>query len=151
MNWSLGGYFVQIAVFWGHAGCPLIVQNREVSSLWKFQMYYFYRKSNQGHGICPLYRGCPRFGESVIRGFTIICPWLMYNLISSNCYYCAIIQYRVPGSNMDSKDLVCTLSGNKLKGCMYIATVLCMLPNLVYPRLHLYPVVVQPPPCDHSD
>ena len=22
-------------------------------------MYYFYRKSNQGHGICPLYRGCP--------------------------------------------------------------------------------------------
>ena len=33
-------------------------------------MYYFYRKSNWGHGICPLYRGCPPFGESVIRGFT---------------------------------------------------------------------------------
>ena len=34
-------------------------------------MYYFYRKSNRGHGICPLYRGCPPFGESVIRGFTV--------------------------------------------------------------------------------
>ena len=35
-------------------------------------MYYFYRKSNWGHGICPLYRGCPPYGESVIRGFTIL-------------------------------------------------------------------------------
>ena len=26
-------------------------------------MYYFYTKSNQGHEICPLYRGCPPFGE----------------------------------------------------------------------------------------
>ena len=34
-------------------------------------MYYFYRKSNRGHGICPLYRGCPPFGESIIRGFTV--------------------------------------------------------------------------------
>ena len=34
-------------------------------------MYYFYRKSNRGHGICPLYRGCPPFRESVIRGFTV--------------------------------------------------------------------------------
>ena len=34
-------------------------------------MNYFYRKSNRGHGICPLYRGCPPFGESVIRGFTV--------------------------------------------------------------------------------
>ena len=35
-------------------------------------MYYFYRKSNRGHGICPLYRGCLPFGESVIRGFTLL-------------------------------------------------------------------------------
>ena len=35
-------------------------------------MYYFYKKSNQGHGFCPLYRGCPPFGESVIRGFTVL-------------------------------------------------------------------------------
>ena len=34
-------------------------------------MYYFYRKSNRGHEICPLYRGCLPFGESV-RGFTVI-------------------------------------------------------------------------------
>ena len=34
-------------------------------------MYYFYRKSNRGHRICLLYRGCPPFGESVIRGFTV--------------------------------------------------------------------------------
>ena len=35
-------------------------------------MYYFYGKSNQGHGICPLYRGCLPLGESVIRGFTVV-------------------------------------------------------------------------------
>ena len=34
-------------------------------------MYYFYGKSNRGHEICPLYRGCPPLGESVIRGFTV--------------------------------------------------------------------------------
>ena len=28
-------------------------------------------KSNRGHGICPLYRGCPPLGESIIRGFTV--------------------------------------------------------------------------------
>ena len=43
-------------------------------------MYYFYRKSNQGHGICPLYRGCPPFGESVIRGFTVHVFHLCYKL-----------------------------------------------------------------------
>ena len=37
-------------------------------------MYYFYRKSNRGHGICPLYTGCPPFGESVIRAFTVLYP-----------------------------------------------------------------------------
>ena len=35
-------------------------------------MYYFYRKSNRGHRICPLYRGGPLFGESAIRGFTVL-------------------------------------------------------------------------------
>ena len=35
-------------------------------------MYYFYGKSNQGHGFCPLYRGCAPLGESVIRGFTVL-------------------------------------------------------------------------------
>ena len=50
-----------------HAGCPLS-WSREVSASQKFQMYYFYKKSNRGHGFCPLYRGCPPFRESVIRG-----------------------------------------------------------------------------------
>ena len=36
-------------------------------------MYYFYRKSNRGHEICLLYRGCPPFGESVIRGILLLC------------------------------------------------------------------------------
>ena len=47
-------------------------------------MYYFYGKSNRGHGICPLYRGCPPLGESVIRGFTVHHSWatkLFYNIL----------------------------------------------------------------------
>ena len=43
-------------------------------------MYYFYGKSNRGHGICPLYRGCPPLGESSIRGFTVY-------LFDSTCHY----------------------------------------------------------------
>ena len=35
-------------------------------------MYYLYGKINRGHGICPLYGGCPLLGESVIRGFTVL-------------------------------------------------------------------------------
>ena len=35
-------------------------------------MYYLYGKINRGHGICPLYGGCPLLGESAIRGFTVI-------------------------------------------------------------------------------
>ena len=36
-------------------------------------MYYFYRKSNWGHGICLLYRGGPLFGGSAInRGLTVV-------------------------------------------------------------------------------
>ena len=44
-------------------------------------MYYFYGKSNRGHGICPLYRSCPLFGESVIRGFTVYAYTLAQFLI----------------------------------------------------------------------
>ena len=31
----------------------------------------FYSKINQEQVSRPLYRGCPRFGGSVIRGFTV--------------------------------------------------------------------------------
>ena len=35
-------------------------------------MHYLYGRINRGHGICPLYGGCPLFGESAInRGFTV--------------------------------------------------------------------------------
>ena len=47
-------------------------------------MYYFYRKSNRGHGICPLYRGCPPFGESVTRGFTVIPSSLLESIVLDN-------------------------------------------------------------------
>ena len=43
-------------------------------------MYYFYRKSDRGHGICPLYRGCPPFGESIIRGTPYIKLWVSYRI-----------------------------------------------------------------------
>ena len=33
----------------------------------------FYRNSNQGHGICPLYIGCPPFGGSVIIETSLYC------------------------------------------------------------------------------
>ena len=32
-------------------------------------------KSIGGHELCPLYRGCPLFGGSVIRGFTVYHVW----------------------------------------------------------------------------
>ena len=34
-------------------------------------MYWFYGKINRGQATRPLYRGCPLFGGSVIRGFTV--------------------------------------------------------------------------------
>ena len=49
-------------------------------------MYYFYGKSNRGHGICPLYRGCLPLGESVIRGF-IVCVYV--------CIYVYIVYVHV--------------------------------------------------------
>ena len=49
-------------------------------------MYYFYRKNNQGHGICPLYRGYPPFGESVIRGFTVAVETIGTNVLGMSQY-----------------------------------------------------------------
>ena len=67
LPYALGGYFVQIAVLWGHAGCllsrvercPLVGGSK------------CYRKSNQGHGFCLLYRERLPFVDSVIRGLTV--------------------------------------------------------------------------------
>ena len=56
-------------------------------------MYYFYRKSNRGHGFCPLYRGCPPFKESVIRGFTVV---LRVAQIYAHCYGECISESTIP-------------------------------------------------------
>ena len=47
---------VQITTSLGHSGCPLSGVER-----WPLQVpnviYYIYRESNRGHGICPWLRG----------------------------------------------------------------------------------------------
>ena len=64
---ALRGHFLQAAIIWGHAGCPLSgVERCPLLGGSKCT-----RKSYQRHRICPLYRGGPLFGESAIRDFTI--------------------------------------------------------------------------------
>ena len=48
-------------------------------------MYSMYREVNRGHELCPLYRGCPLFGGSVIRGFTV--PPLSTCTVITVCIY----------------------------------------------------------------
>ena len=48
-----------------------VVRSREVSLPRRLQMYYLYGKINRGHGIWPLFGGCPLLGESIISGFTV--------------------------------------------------------------------------------
>ena len=68
---AFGGYFVQIVVLWGRAGCPLSGVERCTCPLLGGSKCTI-SMGNRGHGICPLYRGCPPLGESVIRGFTVV-------------------------------------------------------------------------------
>ena len=42
-------------------------------------MHYLYGSINRGHAICPLYGGCPLFGESAIRGFTVYVLYISFN------------------------------------------------------------------------
>ena len=46
----------------------------------------FYGKINQGQVICPLYRGCPLFGLSVIRCFTVYCREAVSGKYSKLCW-----------------------------------------------------------------
>ena len=55
-------------------------------------MYYFYGKSNRGHGHYALYRGCPPFGESVIRGFTV---FELEILPCSQLFRCRMLQFAI--------------------------------------------------------
>ena len=89
--------------------------DREVSASRRFQMYYFYRKCNWMHGICWLYRGCPPFGESVTRGFTVPhnhwniklhlhLDWKMCRIPSGSIMENVMVAYRV---NMKWNTLLC--------------------------------------------
>ena len=52
-----------------------IVRSREVSLFRRLQMYYsnyIYSNINRGHGIWPLFGGCPLLGEFAIRGLLYI-------------------------------------------------------------------------------
>ena len=56
-------------------------------------MYYLYGKINRGHGICPLYGGCPHFGESVIRGFTVVETKIKYFItVIHTIFFCVDIR-----------------------------------------------------------
>ena len=61
---TLRGHFYDQLSFGGTLAvrCP---EKRGVHFLEVPKLYYFYRKSNRGHRICPLYRGCLLLGESV--------------------------------------------------------------------------------------
>ena len=78
-------------------------------------MYYFYRKRNRGHGICPLYRGCPLFGESVIRGFTVL-------YLLQCCQYSLIKLYSL--GSIELEPLGALYLGLSLKCCTNIETLL---------------------------
>ena len=54
----------------GHAGCPLSGVER-CPLLGGSKCTVSIGRAIGGHEICPLYRGCPPFGESIIRGFTV--------------------------------------------------------------------------------
>ena len=48
-----------------------VVRSSEVPLLGGSKCTSSMGKSIGGRKICPLYRGCPLFGESAIRGFTV--------------------------------------------------------------------------------
>ena len=66
-----GGNFVLAKVRWGliSVRCSELrgVRFSEVQNV-----LVLYGKINQGQVSCPLYRGFPLFGGSVIRGFTVV-------------------------------------------------------------------------------
>ena len=76
---------------WGHAGCPLSRVER-CPLLGGFKCTISIGRAIGGHEICLLYRGCPPFGESDIRGFTVdllrpTCPLIPANYINLVCMH----------------------------------------------------------------
>ena len=66
---TIGGYFIQLLVLWGHVFCPLS-GGRSLSVSRRLKMYC-YGRVNRGHIACPLYGGCPYLRVSVMRGSTV--------------------------------------------------------------------------------
>ena len=54
-------------------------------------MYYFYGKINRGQASRPLYRGCPLFGGSVIRGFTVYYTGPLSCILGCNVFFSMLI------------------------------------------------------------
>ena len=75
--------------FWGErlVRCP---EYREVGGS-KCTIYM--AESIKGHGICLLYGGCPLFGDSVIRGFTVLCihKLIIHALTFTWCVFHAVV------------------------------------------------------------
>ena len=53
-------------------------------------MYYLFGKINRGHGIWPLFGGCPLLGESVIRGFTVLMGVMSRSRVATRKKSCAL-------------------------------------------------------------
>ena len=68
---TLGGYFVQLFVLWGHMFCLLSGDGRLTVSQ-RLKIYYFYGKVDRGYVVCLLYRGSPYLGESIMEGSTVL-------------------------------------------------------------------------------
>ena len=74
---------VQIAVLWGHAGCPLSGVERCPLLGGSKCSYYFYGKSNRGHEICPLYRGFHLSESPLLEVSLYLKNTLWYNAFES--------------------------------------------------------------------
>ena len=61
-------------------------RSREVSASRRFQIYYFYRSSNRGYGVCPLYR-VVRLSESPLLEVSLynITLTLFHVVINASC------------------------------------------------------------------
>ena len=85
---------------------------------------YFYGKSNWGHGICPLYRGCPPLRESVIRVFTVSVYdsilFYYYVVWRNEKFVIAktidIIDYRIYSNRTQAKKIITILTFARFSG-----------------------------------
>ena len=70
---TLGGYFVQLLVLWGHVFCSLSGDIQEVVHLQRLKISM--AKLVGGHIVCLLYGSGPYLIESVMGGSTVPPLW----------------------------------------------------------------------------